>query len=106
MNKFKIRSIQFFFFAIFTTLQKFHDLINDQIEDNASHDFDVISHEGCNYDNPGKGLQVDVEKVVGSIFGGDQVILNNPNKSFTTVFNILFQPYRQLMHRFISLCTG
>jgi len=51
---------------------KFHDLINDQIEDNASHDFDVISHEGCNYDNPGKGLQVDVEKVVGSIFGGDQ----------------------------------
>ena len=44
----------------------------------------MISHEGCNYDNPGKGLQVDVEKVVGSIFGGDQVILNNPNRSFTT----------------------
>ena len=68
----------------------------------------MISHEGCNYDNHGKGLQVDVEKVVGSIFGGDQVTLNNPNRSFTAVFQwyISFQPYRQLMHRFISLCTG
>ena len=70
----------------------------------------MISHEGCNYDNPGKGLQVDVEKVVGSIFGGDQVILNNPNRSFTTfviyTIHISFQPYRQLMRRFVSLCTG
>ena len=48
----------------------------------------MISHEGCNYDNPGKGLQVDVEKVVGSIFGGDQVTLNNPNRSFTAVFKL------------------
>jgi len=51
---------------------KYHDLINEQIEDNASHDFDVISHESCSYDDPGKGLQVDVEKVVSSVFGGDQ----------------------------------
>lgn len=51
---------------------KFHDLINEKIESNASHDFDVISHETCSYNSPGKGLQVDVEKVVGSIFGGNQ----------------------------------
>ena len=52
---------------------KFHDLINEKIESNASHDFDVISHESCSYDDPGKGIQVDVEKVVGSIFGGNEV---------------------------------
>jgi len=51
---------------------KFHDMINEQIESNASHDFDVISHESCSYEDPGKGLQVDVEKVVGKIFGTNQ----------------------------------
>jgi len=51
---------------------KFHDMINDQIESDASHDFDVISHESCSYDDPGKGLQVDVEQVVGKIFGSNQ----------------------------------
>ena len=55
-------------------------MINEQIEDNASHDFDVISHESCSYDDPGKGLQVDVEKVVSSVFGGDQVYVISPNK--------------------------
>ena len=48
-------------------------MINEQIEPNASHDFDVISHETCSYEDPGKGLQVDVEKVVGKIFGNNQV---------------------------------
>ena len=48
-------------------------MINDQIEPDASHDFDVISHESCSYDDPGKGLQVDVEQVVGKIFGSNQV---------------------------------
>ena len=79
LSKFQIQLYDFSFLATLTTLPKFHDLINDQIEDNASHDFDVISHEGCNYNDPGKGLQVDVEKVVGSIFGGDQVIFNITN---------------------------
>ena len=55
------------------SFSKFHDLINDQIESDASHDFDVISHESCSYDDPGKGLQVDVEQVVGKIFGSNQV---------------------------------
>ena len=55
-------------------------MINEQIEDNASHDFDVISHESCSYDDPGKGLQVDVEKVVSSVFGGDQVNYISSNK--------------------------
>ena len=55
-------------------------MINEQIEDNASHDFDVISHESCSYDDPGKGLQVDVEKVVSSVFGGDQVNFISSNK--------------------------
>ena len=41
--------------------------------DQQSHDFDVISHESCSYDDPGKGLQVDVEQVVGKIFGSNQV---------------------------------
>ena len=56
-------------------MPQFHDLVNQQIESNASHDFDVVSQEGCSYDEPGKGLQVDVEKVVGKIFGTGEVFL-------------------------------
>ena len=54
-------------------------MINDQIESDASHDFDVISHESCSYDDPGKGLQVDVEQVVGKIFGSNQVYQTQKN---------------------------
>ena len=31
----------------------------------ADHDFDVVTHDGCNYKDDGKGLQIDVEKIVG-----------------------------------------
>ena len=58
-------------------------MVNQQIESNASHDFDVISHEGCSYDEPGKGLQVDVEKVVGKIFGTAEVLPDAVGKNNT-----------------------
>ena len=48
-------------------------MVNQQIESDASHDFDVISHEDCSHDDPGKGIQLDVEKIVGKIFGTDEV---------------------------------
>ena len=48
-----------------------HDLLNEQIpssdgEELADHDFDVISHTGCDYAENGKGLQLDVEKILGA----------------------------------------
>merc|ERR1712096_268183 len=48
---------------------KLHDLVNEQIESNASHDFDVVSHEGCNYDDSDSVLNFDVEKVVAHVLG-------------------------------------
>ena len=67
------------------SFSKFHDMINDQIESDASHDFDVISHESCSYDDPGKGLQVDVEQVVGKIFGSNQVYQASKNAFYRNV---------------------
>ena len=61
-------------------------MINDQIESDASHDFDVISHESCSYDDPGKGLQVDVEQVVGKIFGSNQVYQTQTNAFYNMKF--------------------
>merc|ERR1719373_309385 len=50
--------------------RKLHDLLNKQIPadggDLADHDFDIISHTGCDYEDNGKGLQLDVEKIPGS----------------------------------------
>jgi len=51
--------------------RKLHDLLNEQIpasdgDELADHDFDVISHTGCDYADNGKGLQLDVEKIVGA----------------------------------------
>ena len=49
-----------------------HDLLNEQIptsagDELADHDFDVVSHtESCDYDDTGKGLQLDVEKILGA----------------------------------------
>ena len=36
----------------------------------ADHDFDVVRHDGCNYNDDGKGLQIDVEKIVGDATDG------------------------------------
>ena len=46
-----------------------HNLLNEQIPDDderADHDFDVISQSGCDYEENGKGLQLDVDKIIGS----------------------------------------
>ena len=48
-----------------------HDLLNEQIpsddgDELADHDFDNVSQTGCNYEDNGKGLQLDVEKILGS----------------------------------------
>ena len=47
-----------------------HDLLNEQIpsddDELADHDFDIISQTGCDYDDNGKGLQLDVDKIIGS----------------------------------------
>jgi len=40
----------------------------------ADHDFDVVRHEFCNYNDDGKGLQIDVEKIVGDATDGDDAI--------------------------------
>ena len=47
-------------------------MINEQLGSNADHDFDVISQKNCDYDRE-KGIQLDVEKTVGAIFGGNDV---------------------------------
>ena len=51
-----------------------HELLNAQvpIDDGelADHDFDVVRHDGCNYKDDGKGLQIDVEKIVGDATDG------------------------------------
>jgi len=55
-----------------TISKKLHDLLNEQIptsdgDELADHDFDVVSHtESCDYDDTGKGLQLDVEKILGA----------------------------------------
>ena len=47
-----------------------HNLLNEQIpaddDEKADHDFDIISQTGCDYDDNGKGLQLDVDKIIGS----------------------------------------
>jgi len=51
-----------------------HEMLNAQvpIDDGelADHDFDVVRHDGCNYKDDGKGLQIDVEKIVGDATDG------------------------------------
>lgn len=56
--------------SIYLILQ-LHDLLNEQIpaddgDELADHDFDVVSHTGCDYEDNGKGLQLDVEKILGA----------------------------------------
>jgi len=50
-------------------VRQMHNLLNEQIPDDdepADHDFDVISQSGCDYEENGKGLQLDVDKIIGS----------------------------------------
>ncbi len=48
-----------------------HDLLNEQIGDptddeQPDHDFDAVDHSNCNYADDGKGLQIDVDKILGA----------------------------------------
>ncbi len=57
-----------FFFFLFPQL---HQLLNDKIgsagdDEQPDHDFDAIDHTNCNYADDGKGLQIDVDKILGS----------------------------------------
>ena len=50
-------------------------MLNAQIpsddDELADHDFDIVSQNGCDYEDNGKGLQIDVEKILGA--GTDEV---------------------------------
>jgi len=50
--------------------RKLHDLLNEQIpgddDELPDHDFDIVQHSGCDYNDNGKGLQLDVEKILGT----------------------------------------
>jgi len=50
--------------------RKLHDLLNEQIpgddDELPDHDFDIVQHTGCDYEDNGKGLQLDVEKILGT----------------------------------------
>merc|ERR1712096_58790 len=48
-----------------------HQVLNDQVgadpdEDQPDHDFDIIQHDRCNYEDNGKGLNIDVDKILES----------------------------------------
>ena len=50
---------------------KMHQLLNRQVgsdpdEDQADHDFDIVRHDRCNYEDNGKGLNIDVDKILES----------------------------------------
>jgi len=53
-------------------VSKMHDLLNNQVgrsdpdEDQPDHDFDIIRHDRCDYEDNGKGLQIDVDKILDS----------------------------------------
>lgn len=47
-----------------------HTLLNSKVpatggEEPVDHDFDVVSHHNCDYNDNGKGLQIDVDKIIG-----------------------------------------
>ena len=57
------------------------DLLNSQVKmddgELADHDFDVVRHTDCNYEDNGKGLQIDVEKIVGDATDGVSLLTKN-----------------------------
>lgn len=58
--------------------KKLYDILNSQSPDDdeeASHDFDKISHSGCTYVDDGKGVHIDVEKVLDTVTGNVDDVL-------------------------------
>jgi len=53
-------------------VNQMHELLNNQVgredpdEDQPDHDFDVIRHDRCDYEDNGKGLHIDVDKILDS----------------------------------------
>jgi len=60
-----------------TIVDEMKDLLNSQVKmddgELADHDFDVVRHENCNYNDDGKGLQIDVERIIGDATDGDDI---------------------------------
>lgn len=56
-----------------------HTLLNNMIGEGEdpppSHDFDIISHNNCNYKDDGKGINIDVDKILKS--AKDEVLIQN-----------------------------
>ena len=52
----------------------------------ADHDFDVVTHNFCNYKDDGKGLQIDVEKIVGDAADGVSIFWYSNFKTFIATF--------------------
>ena len=63
-----------------------HKILNAQIPEDdgekADHDFDVVTHNFCNYKDDGKGLQIDVEKIVGDAADGVSIFWYSNFKTF------------------------
>ena len=55
-----------------------HDTLNEAIGEDEDelpdHDFDRIDHRNCNYNDDGKGLNIDVDKILGV---ADQGVIAN-----------------------------
>ena len=82
------------------------DLLNSQVKmddgELADHDFDVVRHENCNYNDDGKGLQIDVERIIGDATDGvswsrnHDFILTNGLPSNTTIQYLISYSYFSL----------
>jgi hypothetical protein len=67
-----------------------HELLNKQIPDDdgekADHDFDLIRHDkNCDYSDSEKGIQIDVDKIIGSTQGEVFDVLIFPRFSAQTL---------------------
>jgi len=64
-----------------TIVDEMKDLLNSQVKMDdgvlADHDFDVVRHENCNYNDDGKGLQIDIERIVGDATDGIGEVFQN-----------------------------
>ena len=61
-----------------------HDLLNGMIgnpsdDEQPDHDFDPIDHSNCNYADDGKGLQIDVDKILGASKGQVTRLAHSPS---------------------------
>merc|ERR1712018_881024 len=57
-----------------TIVDEMKDLLNSQVKmddgELADHDFDNVRHDNCNYNDDEKGLQIDIERIVGDATDG------------------------------------